>query len=153
MIKNIYKEGIDENKQILIFLIGLLLNQATLADTFSDTFQGPVKLNLNLYVFTADVDGNIQKGKIKYDIDQPFKETVKALDQSFMGHVDLSKGNWGLYADHQYVKTSQEKSAINIPVALSTKLNQSSYGVYYQAYVSTETTNVVPLIRPLNSVL
>ncbi|MDR0236135.1 hypothetical protein [Acinetobacter sp.] len=130
-----------KSNKYLFFLTGILFQPASFAESFTETWQGPVKLNLNLYVFAADVDGSIQKGKIKYDIDQPFKETVKDLDQSFMGHVDLSKGKWGLYADHQYIKTSQEKRAMYIPIALSSQLNQSSYGVYYQAYVSPEITS------------
>jgi hypothetical protein len=130
-----------KSNKYLFFLTGILIQQASFAESFTETWQGAAKLNLNFYAFAADVDGSIQKGQIKYNIDQPFKETVKELDQSFMGHMDLSKGKWGLYADHQYVKTSQEKSAMNLPIALGSKLNQSSYGIYYQAYVSPETTS------------
>ena len=118
----------------------LMASQSAIANQFSDTFHGQPKLNLNVYAFAADVDGDISKGNIDYEVDQPFKDTLKELDQSFMAHLELNKGKWGIYADKQYVKTSQDKLVFNIPLALNTKLDQSSYGVYYQAYVSPEQT-------------
>ncbi|RZG44405.1 porin family protein [Acinetobacter wuhouensis] len=124
----------------LCFSLGILLSQVTFSSELSESLQGSPKLNINLYAFAADVDGKISKGKVNYDVDQPFKETLKDLDRSFMGHVDLSKGKWGIYTDLQKVETSQEKSAMHIPIALGTKLDQRSYGIYYQAYISPEKT-------------
>ena len=127
-------------KKYLYLSFGVLFSQAAAAGSFAETFEGAPKLNLNLYVFAADVDGSIGKGNAKYDVDQPFKETVKELDESYMAHVDLSKGKWGIYADRQMVKTSQDRQAMHLPVAVHTKLEQNSYGAYYQAYVSPELT-------------
>ena len=127
-------------KKYLYLSFGALFSQAAAAGSFAESFEGAPKLNINLYVFAADVDGSVGKGNIKYDVDQPFKETVKELDESYMAHVDLSKGKWGIYADRQIVKTSQDKQAMHLPVAVNTKLDQSSYGAYYQAYVSPELT-------------
>lgn len=125
----------------LYLTFGIFFTQVTFAESFIDSFNGATKLNINLYAFAADVDGSIKKDNIKYNVDQPFKETIKDLDRSFMVHIDISKGKWGIFADKQMVKTSQEKSAMNIPVAISTKLDQSSYGIYYQAYASPYTTS------------
>ena len=127
-------------KTYLFISLGIFLSQSTMAESFTETFHGVPKLNLNLYAFGADVDGKISQGNLSYEVDQPVRETIKELDHSFMAHVDLSKGRWGLFLDHQTVETSQEKSAMSVPVALSTKLNQASYGLYYQAYISPETT-------------
>lgn len=124
----------------LVVSAGILFNQITMAGTFTETFHGTPKFNINLYAFTADVDGSINKGRVKYDVDQPFKETIKHLDRSYMAHVDLRKGMWGIYTDLQSVKTSQDKTLINLPIALSTQLNQNNYGIYYQAYISPEIT-------------
>lgn len=126
--------------KITYFSIGILMSQLTMANTFTDTFKGPTNLNLNVYVFAADVDGSIGKGPYKYHVDQPFKETIKELDNAYMLLGDLSKGQWGIYADKQVVKTSEEVTELNIPIALSTKLDQSRYGIYYKAYVSPELT-------------
>lgn len=120
----------------LVITIGIIFYQSAYAESFLDTFDGAPKLNINLYVFAADVDGVIKKGNIQYDVDQPFNETIKELDHSFMAHADLNKGKWGVFSDKQLVKTSQEKNTMNISIALTTELDQSSYGVYYQAYVS-----------------
>lgn len=129
-------------KTLINFTVGLALiaSQSAIANEISDTFKGKTKLNLNLYVFAADIDGDISKGPISYEVEQPFKETLKELDKSYMAHLDLSKGKWGIYADRQYVKTSQDKQVLHVPLALATKLDQSSYGIYYQAYVSPEQT-------------
>lgn len=128
------------NKYLLFLSTGILLNQTTNAESFIETWQGAPKFNINLYTFAADVDGSIKKGSINYHVDQPVEETLKHLDRSFMAYADLSKGAWGIYTDLQNVKTSQEKSVINLPIALATKLNQNSYGIYYQAYISPEVT-------------
>lgn len=118
----------------------LLLSPLTFAGSFIETFEGPTKLNLNLYVFAADVNGTIAQGPFSYHVDQPFKETMKQLDNAYMFLGDLSKGKWGIYADKQVVKTSDKVTEMNIPIALSTKLNQSRYGMYYRAYESPERT-------------
>ncbi|OAL76802.1 hypothetical protein AY606_12620 [Acinetobacter sp. SFB] len=125
----------------LFFSVGILFNQITIAGTFTETFQGTPKLNINLYAFAADIDGSINKGRIKYDVDQSFEETIKHLDRSYMAHVDLRQGAWGIYTDLQNVETSQEKNVMNLPIALSTQLKQNNYGIYYQAYISPELTS------------
>ena len=125
----------------LFFMAGVLLSQTATAETFTEAFQGAPKLNFNLYAFAADVDGSINKGRIKYDLDQPFEETIKHLDRSYMAHIDLRKGEWGVYTDLQNVETSQEKNVMNLPIALSTQLKQNNYGIYYQAYISPELTS------------
>lgn len=128
----------------LLLTPALLLASAAHAQSFSDTlaetFAGETKLNLNLYGFAADVDGHISNQQIKYKVDQPFSDTIHHLDKVFMGHLDLSKGRWGVYLDKQLVKTSESKKPFNIPVAINTRLDQTSYGAYYQAYRSPETT-------------
>ncbi len=124
---------------ILSIGLSLFSSQQIFAGSLAESWEGDTKLNANIYVFAADTSGSIQKGNIKYDVDQPFKESVKELDSSFMAHLDLSKGKWGIYVDKQIVKTSQDKQILSVPLALSTKLDQSSYGIYYQAYLSPET--------------
>ncbi|AOA60023.1 hypothetical protein BFG52_14675 [Acinetobacter larvae] len=127
-------------KRFALFPIALCFSPLLWANAFSETFQGATKVNLNLYLFAADVSGQIGQGNLQYDVDQPFKETLKNLDDSFMAHLDISKGQWGVYVDRQIVKTSQQQHVMQVPVALGTELNQSSYGVYYQAYRSPEST-------------
>ncbi|OTG65027.1 hypothetical protein [Acinetobacter silvestris] len=127
-------------KRYLFLITGMVLTPFSFANSFIETFKGTPKINLNLYVFAADVDGSIGKGNIKYDVDQPFKETLKNLDQSFMAHIDVSKGKWGVYVDKKIVKISQEKELMQLPIALSTKLDQSSYGIYFQAFNSPQIT-------------
>lgn len=128
------------NKYLLFLSIGILLNQTTTAESFTETWQGAPKFNIHLYTFAADVDGSIKKGPINYHVDQPVEETLKHLDRSFMAYADLRKGAWGIYTDLQSVKTSQEKSVMSLPIALRTQLKQNNYGIYYQAYISPEVT-------------
>ena len=48
-------------KTLINFTVGLALvaSQSAIANEISDTFKGKTKLNLNLYVFAADIDGDI----------------------------------------------------------------------------------------------
>ena len=127
-------------KYLNFILASTLLSfvQSTQANSFSESFEGTPKINLNLYIFAADIDGKVSEINIEYDINQPFSETVKNLDRVFMGYLDFNKGDWGVYVDKQLVKTSENKDVFTIPVAVNTKLDQTSYGIYYQAYKSPE---------------
>ena len=135
-------------KYLNLILVSTLFSfvQSTQAKTFSETFEGTPKINLNLYIFAADVNGKVSEKNIEYDVDQPFKETVKNLDRVFMGYLDFNKGDWGAYIDKQLVKTSANEVVYNIPIAVDTKLDQTSYGIYYQAYKSPEINNKHKLI-------
>lgn len=105
------------------------------------SLDGPVKVNLNLYAFASDADGELQKGNIRYQVDQPFKESVKYLDDTYMAHLDVSKGRWGMFYDTQMAKLSTEEKVASIPVAAQVKLKQQSLGIYYQAYASEKNTH------------
>lgn len=121
-------------KKYCYLIAGTLLSQSTFANSFTESFEGTPKINANMYVFAADIDGTLSEKNIKYNVDQSFNETLKHLDQVFMAYLDISKGDWGIYVDKQLVKTSEAEQVFNVPVALKTKLDQTSYGIYYQAY-------------------
>lgn len=129
-------------KYKLIGLISALsFSPLIFAENDSSSWDGPVKVNLNLYAFAADANGDIQKGKIKYDVDQPFKDSLDYLDETYMAHLDISKGRWGMFYDTQMAKLSTEESVAHIPVAAFVKQKRQSLGVYYQAYVSERNPN------------
>ena len=108
------------------------------AKSLSESFEGKPKININLYLFAADINGKVSEKNIEYDVNQSFNETVKNLDRVFMSYIDFNKGDWGFYIDKQLVKTSEDQTVFNIPVAVNTRLDQTSYGIYYQAYKSPE---------------
>lgn len=120
----------------LYITFGIILNQIVYAESFIDSFDGHKNLNLNLYTFVTDVVVPIKKVKIRYNINQRFKEIVKELDHSFMAHADIIKEKWGIYANQQIIKPSQEKQTRYLPIAVNNRLDQGSYGTYYQAYMS-----------------
>lgn len=126
------------NIQKIFLLTAIALSSQIIfaENSFTESFKGKPKINANFYVFAADIDGTLSEGNIKYNADQPFSDTVKNLDQVYMGYLDFSKGDWSIYIDKQLVKTSKDESIYNIPLALETKLDQTSYGIYYQAYKS-----------------
>ena len=66
-------------KKYLYLSFGALFSQAAAAGSFAESFEGAPKLNINLYVFAANVDGSVGKGNMKYDVDQPFKKQLKSL--------------------------------------------------------------------------
>lgn len=104
------------------------------AESIKESFAGETKVFLNIYGFAADIDGVIGYQGLNYQLDQPFKDTVDALDQALMGHLEINKGKWGIFSDIQYVKTEEKKQVYSFPVVLSTKVNLSNLGIYYRAY-------------------
>ncbi|WOE31410.1 MULTISPECIES: hypothetical protein [unclassified Acinetobacter] len=122
-------------KYCYFFALGLV-SPSIFANSFTDSFAGTPKINATIYVFAADINGTLHDQNIKYNVDQSFNETLKHLDQAYMTYIDINKGDWGIYFDKQLVKTSTAEQVFNVPLAIKTKLDQSSYGVYYQAYKS-----------------
>lgn len=110
-------------------------------DNISNSWEGPVKVNLNLYAFAADANGEIKKGNVRYDVDQSFKDSLDYLDETYMLHLDVNKGRWGAFYDTKMAKFSTEANTPYTPVVADAKLKQHSLGVYYQAYISEKNTN------------
>ena len=103
-------------------------------------------LYLSLYGFASKVNGNVGMGNKTTNAHVPFSEIWHNLDSAFMGHLDFSKGKWGLAIDHQYSKVSMDKQkgiqimpnmTIPLDIDLITKLNRTSVGVYYTALDKT----------------
>nr|WP_314370573.1 hypothetical protein [uncultured Acinetobacter sp.] len=117
------------------FLIGCgFLSSPTYAESIKDSLNGETKFFINIYGFAADIDGVVGYQGLNYQVDQPFKDTLEALDKALMGHFEINKGKWGVFSDTQYVKTEEKKDVLPFPVALSTKVNLSNLGIYYRAY-------------------
>ena len=90
--------------------IGIFMGQSTQAERFIEGLHGALKLNPNMYAFGADEDNTI------------------------------GQKNLNFFADWKTTATSQEKHALSLPIALNTQLDQTSYRIYNQAYLSPETT-------------
>lgn len=90
--------------------IGIFMSRSTQAECVIEGLHGALKLNPNMYAFGADEDNTI------------------------------SQENFNSFADWQTAATSQEKHALSLPIALNTQLDQPSYRIYNQAYLSPETT-------------
>ena len=92
--------------------IGIFMGQSTQAKRFIEGLHGALKLNPNIYAFGAD-EGNT-----------------------------ISQESFNSFADWQTAATSQEKHALSLLIALNTSLDQTSYRIYNQAYLSPETTQL-----------
>ena len=92
--------------------IGIFMSQRTQVKRFIEGLHGALKLNPNIYAFGADVDNTI------------------------------SQENLIFFADWKTAATFQEKHAFSLPIALNTELDQTSYRIYNQAYLSPETTQL-----------
>ncbi|MFN4093894.1 MAG: hypothetical protein ACK4FO_05430 [Acinetobacter johnsonii] len=90
--------------------IGIFIGQSTQAKRFIEGLHGALKLNPNMYAFGADEDNTIGQKNLIF------------------------------FADWKTTATSQEKHALSLPIALNTQLDQTSYRIYNQAYLSPETT-------------
>lgn len=92
--------------------IGIFMSQSTQAKRFIEGWHSALKLNPNMYAFGADEDNTI------------------------------GQKNLNFFADWKTTTTSQEKHALSLPIALNTQLDQTSYRIYNQAYLSPETTQL-----------
>lgn len=90
--------------------IGIFMGQSTQAERFIEGLHGALRLNPNIYAFVADVDNTI------------------------------SQENLNSFTDWKTAATSQEKHALSLPIALNTELDQTSYRIYNQVYLSPEIT-------------
>ena len=89
--------------------IGIFMSQRTQVKRFIEGLHGALKLNPNIYAFGADVDNTI------------------------------SQENLNSFTDWKTVATSQKKYALSMSIVLNTQLDQTSYRIYNQAYLSPET--------------
>ncbi len=108
-------------------------------NTESITPEKPLNVYLSLYAFAAQIDGSIGLNQLHTDVNVPFKDILKNLDNAYMFNLDVEKGGWGAYIDKQYVKTKQKEqiSLDGMPIIkgdIRTKLNRTSIGTYYQAF-------------------
>ena len=92
--------------------IGIFMSQSTQAKRFIEGWHSALKLNPNMYAFGADVDNTI------------------------------SQENLNSFTDWKTVATSQKKYALSMSIVLNTQLDQTSYRIYNQAYLSPETTQL-----------
>ncbi|MEG0030773.1 hypothetical protein [Acinetobacter sp.] len=92
--------------------IGIFMSQSTQAERFIEGLQGALILAPNKYAFGADVDNTI------------------------------SQENLNSFADWKTAATSKKKYALSLSIVLNTQLDQTSYRIYNQAYLSPETAQL-----------
>ena len=94
----------------------------------------PWRVIVSPYVWGASLDGNTVLYGRHARVDVPFSETLKSLDFSFMGDVEITNGTFGAYIDGQYTKTSQKEKVRDNQVGLSITSSLVAGGVYYRIY-------------------
>ncbi|CAH1657422.1 MULTISPECIES: hypothetical protein [unclassified Chelatococcus] len=86
------------------------------------------------YVWGASLTGKSYLYGRHAHVDIPFSETLKNLDFSFMGNVEVTNGAFGVYVDGQYTKTSQHENVYNNRLGLSVTSSLIAAGAYYRVY-------------------
>ena len=99
-------------KRDSLLSIGIFMSRSTQAECVIEGLHGALRINPNMYAFGADVDNTI------------------------------SQENLNSFTDWKTATTSQEIHAFSLPIVLNTQLDQTSYRIYNQAYLSPETTQL-----------
>ena len=94
----------------------------------------PWRVIVSPYVWGASLTGDTMLYGRHARVDIPFSETLKSLDFSFMGNVEITNGAFGVYIDGQYTKTSQKENIRDNQVGLSVVSSLVAGGVYYRIY-------------------
>ncbi|MCF7671092.1 hypothetical protein KQ944_05555 [Bacillus subtilis] len=94
------------------------------------------------YIWAASLNGHANILGRRTDIDVPFSDIFKNLDFSAMGNVEVTNGQWGVYFDGQYTKTSQSMSFHSQTLGadiISTSLSAGAFWRLYEMPLSGET--------------
>jgi hypothetical protein len=86
------------------------------------------------YVWAASLKGDASLAGFDTDVDVPFKDTLDHLDLALMGNIELTNGQWGVYFDGQYVRTSQDEELLSHEIGLDIKMTTLAVGAFYQIY-------------------
>ncbi|QFY62388.1 hypothetical protein FZ934_07740 [Rhizobium grahamii] len=86
------------------------------------------------YAWAASLKGSGSLAGFDTDVDVPFSEIFDHLDLVAMGNIELTNGQWGVYFDGQYVKTSQSEDVFAHEIGLDITTTTLSAGAFYKAY-------------------
>lgn len=86
------------------------------------------------YIWAASLKGDASLAGFDTDVDVPFKDTLDHLDLALMGNIELTNGQWGVYFDGQYVRTSQDEELLSHEIGLDIKMTTLAVGAFYQIY-------------------
>ncbi len=96
--------------------------------------QGDWTVIVSPYVWAASLKGDASLAGFDTDVDVPFKDTLDHLDLALMGNIELTNGQWGIYFDGQYVRTSQDEELLSHEIGLDIKMTTLAFGAFYQVY-------------------
>ncbi len=86
------------------------------------------------YIWAASLNGHANILGRRTDIDVPFSDIFKNLDFSAMGNVEVTNGQWGVYFDGQYTKTSQSMSVHSQTLGADISSTGLSAGAFWRVY-------------------
>lgn len=86
------------------------------------------------YAWAASLIGNGSLAGFDTDVDVPFSDVFDHLDFVAMGNIEVTNGQWGVYFDGQYVKTSQNEDVFAHEIGLDITTTTLAAGAFYKAY-------------------
>ncbi len=120
-----------------VFSLALLGSSAVRAADFDQARMAPENdwtVIVSPYVWAASLKGDASLAGFDTDVDVPFRDTLDHLDLALMGNVELTNGQWGVYFDGQYVRTSQDEALLSHEIGLDIKMTTLAFGAFYQIY-------------------
>ncbi|MFC4624322.1 hypothetical protein ACFO1V_03630 [Daeguia caeni] len=124
-------------------LAGILLAVGTVATHAADAVIAPQPeiqdqqrwhVIFSPYIWAASLNGTAGLYGYSTDVDIPFRDTLKNLDLTAMGNIEITNGVFGAYFDGQYTKTSQDESLLGHKLGLDVEATNLIGGVYYRLY-------------------
>lgn len=111
----------------MIIIAGAMLSPTWAAEEGKDNwrFMSPT------YLWAAAVDGDITSGGVSRDIDLSYSDLTDKLDASYQFYFELRKDKFGFFAQPNYMKFSNDQTALEI-VDIELTLWIVEFGGFYQ---------------------
>lgn len=91
-------------------------------------------LTVTPYMWASSLNGDAAVKGRHARVDVPFRETLKELQFSAMGAVELRRGNFGAYVNGEYGKVASDKHVSRLTLGVGMKSYLFAAGVYYRIY-------------------
>ena len=86
------------------------------------------------FVWGASLSGDLGIAGQQAAVEAPFSTLFKDIDSVFMGNIELTNRQFGLYVDATYVHSSRQDKALAQPLQVSLRQKIFTVGGFYRLY-------------------
>lgn len=126
----------------VLCLAAASLSQPSAAADFDRTRMAPADVApehewaiiVSPYAWAASLKGDGSLAGFDTDVDVPFSDILHHLDFVLMGNIEVTNGQWGVYADAQHVRTSQDEELLSHNIGIEIRTTSIAAGAFFKAY-------------------